>query len=59
MADKEKMRQQAVAHLCARTGWTTDVAWEFLHELPYSTIPDQGDAVRLLGWLEDHPWEER
>ena len=45
-------RAAAVSRLCKRTGWNTDTAWEFLHTLPYSAIPNEGDAIEVIDWLE-------
>lgn len=45
-------RAAAVSRLCKRTGWNTDTAWAFLHTLPYSAIPNEGDAIDVIDWLE-------
>lgn len=50
-ARQEKMRADAVAKLRAVTGWTVDEAWAFIEKLPYSTIPDEDDAIAVLEHL--------
>ena len=44
-------RESAVAKLCQATGWTVDEAWAFIEALPYSTIPDEDDALAVLEHL--------
>lgn len=53
------MRREAVERLMDRTGWDEDTSWQFIEALPYSTIPNEGDAIAVLDWLDQRTWHKR
>lgn len=59
LARRARMRREAVARLMDRTGWDEHTAWQFLETLPYSTIPEQDDAIAVLDWLDQRTWSRR
>lgn len=44
---------RSITELAQRLGVSESRAWTFVEVLPYSTIPNAGDALDVLNWLDD------